>query len=204
MVANYKGSAAVQAGEAFDASPRNIDVRTTHKSLPNGMQLTLLPKSTRGNRVITQVVLRHGTEATLTGKVIVAQLTTGMLSRGTTSLTRQQVKDSLDKLKAQVNIGGGGNIVVATIETVRDNVLPALELVAQELRYPRFDVAEFDKLKQENLAQIEQAKSEPIFLAQTTMLRTLSPKPKGNPLYIPSADETIADLNAATVDQVKA
>ncbi|HEU4995388.1 MAG TPA: pitrilysin family protein [Gemmatimonadaceae bacterium] len=204
MVANYRGTVAVQAGEAFDASPRNIDARTTHKALANGLQLTLLPKSTRGNRVITQIALRHGTEATLTGKVTISQLTTAMLSRGTTTLTRQQVKDSLDKLKAQVNILGGGNNVVANIETVRDNVLPALELVVQELRTPRFDASEFDKLKQENLAQIEQAKSEPIFLAQTTLFRALSPKPKGSPLYVPTADETIADLNAATLDEVKA
>src|SRR5207237_3601838 len=68
MVADYKGGAVVQAGEAFDASPRNIDSRTTHTALPNGMQLTLLPKQTRGNSVVAQIVLRHGTEASLTGK----------------------------------------------------------------------------------------------------------------------------------------
>ena len=204
MVADYKGSAVVQAGEAFDASPRNIDTRTTHKALPNGMQLTLLPKQTRGSRVITQIVLRHGTETTLTNNGTVAQLTAALLSRGTTALTRQQVKDSLDKLKAQVSIGGGGNNVVVNVETLRDNFLPVLDLVAQQLRTPRFDAAEFDKLKQENLAQVEQQKTEPIVLAQLTLLRKLSPKPKGHPLYVPSMEEAIADITAATLDQVKA
>src|SRR5204863_332998 len=51
MVADYKGKAAVQAGEAFDASPRNIDARTTHAVLPNGAQLTPLPKQTRGKQL---------------------------------------------------------------------------------------------------------------------------------------------------------
>src|SRR5207237_1277717 len=137
-----KGGAVVQAGEAFDASPRNIDSRTTHTALPNGMQLTLLPKQTRGNSVVAQIVLRHGTEASLTGKSTIADFTASMLSRGTTALTRQQVKDSLDKLKAQVRIGGSTNNVLVSIETLRENFLPVLDLVAQELRSPRFDAAE--------------------------------------------------------------
>ena len=204
MVADYKGGAVVQAGEVFEATPRNIDARTRHVALANGMQITLLPKQTRGNRVVAQVQLRYGTEQSLTGKVFVSQMTAGMLSRGTAALTRQQVKDSLDKLKAQVAIGGGGNNVTASIETVRDNFLPVLELVAQELRTPRFDSSEFDKLKQENLAQVEQIRTEPIAIAQTTLLRTMTPKPRGHPLYVPTLDETIAEIKAVTLAQVKA
>lgn len=205
MVADYTGSVpAVQTGEAFDASPRTIDARTSHRSLPNGMQLTFLPKQTRGNRVIAQIVLRYGTEASLTNRTTIAPLVSGMLSRGTTTMTRQQVKDSLDKMKAQVSFAGGGNNLTANIETLRDNLLPVLELVTQELRSPRFDQAEFDKLKQEHLAQIEQARSEPIALAQLALLRRLQPKPKAHPLYVPSIEEAIADLSAVTLDQVRA
>ena len=39
------------AAEAFDASPANIDARTQRLSLPSGMQVALLPKSTRGQAV---------------------------------------------------------------------------------------------------------------------------------------------------------
>ena len=204
MVADYKGGAVVQAGEAFDASPRNIDLRTTHSALPNGMQLTLLPKQTRGNRVVAQIVLRHGTEASLMGKGTIAEFTAAMLSRGTTALTRQQVKDSLDKLKAQVNIGGSANNATVRIETLRDNFVPVLDLVAQELRSPRFDATEFDKLKQENLTQIEQVKTEPQLVASVTLQRKLQPRPKGHVLYVSTPDESIAEINTVTIDQLKA
>jgi zinc protease len=204
MVADYKGSAVVQAGEAFDASPRNIDARTKRAALPNGMQLTLLPKQTRGNRVVAQIALRHGTEETLTGKAQTPQFVTSLLSRGTTALTRQQVKDSLDKLKAQVFMGGAGNNVLVSIETLKENFVPVLDLVAQQLRSPRFDAEEFEKLKQERLAQIEQIKSEPQFLANIALQRKLNPKPKGNPLYTSTAEEQIADINAVTLEQVRA
>jgi zinc protease len=204
MVADYKGKASVQAGEAFDASPANIDARTARTSLPNGAQLTLLPKQTRGNRVVAQVVLRVGSEQTLTGRVTASQLAAAMLSRGTTTLTRQQVKDSLDKLKAQVTIVPGGNNVVTTIETVRDNFIPVLALVAEELRHPRFDSAEFETLKQEQITQLAQVKSEPIVVTQLTLLRKLMNKPKGHPLYVATADESIAEITAATLAEAKA
>lgn len=204
MVADYKGSAVVQAGEAFDASPRNIDARTKRSALPNGMQLSLLPKQTRGNRVVAQIVLRHGTETTLAGKNQVASFTAALLSRGTTVLTRQQVKDSLDKLKAQVFMGGATNNLNVNIETLREYLLPVLDLVAQQLRSPRFDADEFTKLKQERLAQIEQIKTEPGFLASIAAQRKLNPQPKGHVLYASTPDEQIADISAVTLEQVQA
>ena len=63
---------------------------------------------------------------------------------------------------------------------------------------------ELDKLKKERLGQLEQVKSEPALLAQIAMQRKLLVKPKGHPMYTPTVDELLADLNAVTVDDVKA
>ena len=203
-VAGYKGREAMSVGEAFDATPANIDARTKRYVLPNGTQVQLLPKETRGDRVVANLVLRHGTVQTLQGKGEIASTTAAMLSRGTTALTRQQVTDSLAKLKAQVNIFGGVNNVNVNIQTTRDNFLPALDLAMQQLRNPRFDAQEFDNLKRQNLSQLEQIKQEPGFLAQVALSRRLQPFPKGHVLYNSTPDEQIADINAVTLDQVKA
>lgn len=204
LVASYKGSEVVQTGEAFDASPANIDARTKRATLPNGMHLTMIPKSTRGNNVSARVVLRHGTEASLTGKGMVPAITTAMLDRGTTALTRQQVQDSLAKLKAQVNIGGAGNNAVVSIQTTRPNLIAVLDLVGHVLRNPKFDAEELDKLKKERLAQLEQVKSQPAAVAQLDLLKKLQPRPKGHPLYTSSIDEQIADISAVTAEAVRA
>lgn len=204
ILAGYKGGEVVQAGEAFDASPKNIDARTKRTTLANGMQLTMVPKLTRGNRVNALIVLRHGNEQSLTGKGQVPAFATAMLDRGTTALTREQVRDSLSKLKAQVFIGGAGNSAQATIETTRPNLLAVLDLVAQQLRSPRFDANELDKLKKERLAGIEQAKSQPQYLGQVSIQRKLMPMAKGHPLYTSTADELIADINAVTAADIKA
>lgn len=203
MVADYKGREVVAAGEAFDATPANIDARTKRSTLPNGMELSLLPKETRGNRVVANITLRLGTPESLFGKGQVASLTAGLLSRGTTDLTREQVKDSLDKLKAQVFIGGATNNLAARIETVRENFIPVLNLVTQQLRSPRLDPEEFEKLKLERLAALEQNKSEPSFLGSVALNRRLTPVEKGHILYAASPDEQIADISAATLDEVK-
>jgi zinc protease len=203
LVGNYKGRATVAAGEAFDPSPRNIEARSQRIRLANGAHMTLLPKETRGDLVLVQITTRHGTEQTLAGKTAVAAVTRDMLSRGTTALTREQVKDSLDKLKARVNFFGATNSVVANVETMRSNLIPTLELVAQQLQSPRFDQGEFEKLKQERLAQLEQSKSEPQFVGSVALGKRLNPYPKGHVLYASSPDEQIADLTAVTLDQVK-
>lgn len=204
MVAGYAGHEVVQAGEAFDASPTNIDARSARSALPNGMQLTLLAKQTRGTRVLAELTLRFGSEQTLMGQAAASGLLSALLSRGTTQLTRQQVSDSLDRLKAQVYIGGGVNNAVVDVETTRPNLLPVLELIAQEVRSPRFDADELEKLKRERLAGIESSRSEPAVLARNAFRRALKPRAKGHPLYVPTIDEQIADINAVSLDQIKA
>ncbi len=48
IVKDYKGDAAIAAGEAFDPSPANLESRTKRSKLPGGMKMALLPKKTRG------------------------------------------------------------------------------------------------------------------------------------------------------------
>ncbi len=203
MVASYTGHAVVAAGETFDPSPANIDSRTKHVTLANGMRLSLLSKQTRGNTVYAQLVARYGDVASLTDKGMVSSLMASMLSRGTAALTRQQVKDSLDQLKARVSIAPGGNNIVVNVETTHDRLPAVLALVASQLQTPRFDPAEFEKLKQEQLAQVEAGRKEPQVLAIAAAQQRIQPYPKGHPMHVNSPDENITDLNAATLDQVR-
>src|SRR6185369_13113932 len=64
--------------------------------------------------------------------------------------------------------------------------------------------AELENLRQENLAGLEQVKSEPQQVGSIALARALMPMPKGHPLYTPTIDEQIVDYKAVTLDQVKA
>lgn len=203
LVKDYKGEAVMAQGEAFDPSPANIDSRTTKVEKPNTIELALLPKQTRGNVVSARMSLRFGDEKSLQNKATVASLTAAMLDKGTTTKTRQQIKDELDQLKARVNFFGGGSQAGVNVEATRDNLVEVMKLAADILKNPAFDQAEFEKLKQEQLAQIEAQRSEPQAIAINEYRRATSPYPKGDIRYVATFDEEIADIKAVTLDQVK-
>ncbi len=203
MVKGYTGAAAVQAGEAFDPSPANVEARTKRSTLASGMKLALLPKKTRGASVRGTISIHFRDVASLTGKSAIADLTTDMLERGTAKKTRQQIQDEIDRLKARIRVSGGSGTVSATIETTRENLPKVLDLVAEILEEPSFPAAELEILRQENLAQIDQMKTEPQAVAQTAFMRRMRSYPKGDPRYTPTPEESLEEYKAATLDQVK-
>jgi zinc protease len=199
---DYKGDATVSEGEAFDPSPANIEARTA-RSTAGGLKLALLQKKTRGGKVVAQMTLRYGDEKSLMNRSTAAQLAGAMLMRGTAKHTRQQIQDELDRLKARATVIGGPTQASVTIETTRENLPAVMRLAAEILREPSFPASEFELLKQEQLASIEQNKSEPTQVAFTAFSRTLSPFPKGDVRYITTSEEDVADVNAVTLDQAK-
>lgn len=204
LVRDYKGQQAIAQGEAFDATPANIDARTTRGALPNGMRLTTLPKRTRGAVVQGSLVLRFGTVESLTGRRVPGAIAGAMLMRGTLDRTRQQMKDTLDKLKARVSVSGTGRSANASFTVRRENLVPTMRLVAEMLRRPAFDAKEFETLRTERLAAIEAGRSDPQALAITALQRVTAPADRAHPLYVPTLDEAAADWTAATVEQAKA
>jgi zinc protease len=201
--ANYKGNAVLAEGEVFDPSTTNVEKRTTRNALTNGFKMALLPKSTRGNTVNAVINIRFGTEQTLANRTTAAQMMGTLIDRGTKTHTRQQLADEFDKLKSQVRVGSAGNNMSVSIETTRPNLMPTLRLVAEMLRTPSFDAKEFELSRTEQVAGLEQNKSEPGMLASIALQRTLQPWPKGHPLYVGTVDEQIADLKGVKLEEVK-
>jgi zinc protease len=194
LVKDYKGQALVSQGESFDASPANIDKRTVRGDLQGGLKLSFITKKTRGNTITAQLALHFGDEKNLNGHAMAAQMAGQML-----------IKDEFDRLKAQVNIFGSTTGATAMIQTTRENLKPVLDLVAEILKEPNFPQTEFDQLKQQRLAGLESQKSEPQVLASLAQARHISSAyPKGDPRYVPTMDEQIADAKAVTLDEAKA
>src|SRR5690606_34570660 len=165
LLKDYKGEEQVAQGEAFDATPENIENRTTKVKLSNGLELAMLPKKTRGNVVSAQMTVRFGDEQSLKNKGALPSLTASMLNKGTTNRTRQQIKDELDRLNARVGIVSSANQVTLSIETIKDNLPAVIKIVSDILKNPIFDGEELEKLRQEQIAMIESQRSEPQAIA---------------------------------------
>ena len=203
LVRDYKGDAAVVAGEAFDASPANLESRTKRSTLSSGMKMALLRKKTRGATVVGSMTLRFGDPTSLAGKDVPADMSADMLMRGTSKRARQEIQDELDRLKARMSVGGRTGQATLFFETIRENLPAVMRLAAEILREPAFPEKEFEELRQENLAAIEEQRSEPESVGGNAYDRHMNPYPKGDVRYVETLEETLENYKAATLEQAK-
>ena len=206
VMKDFKGGDAVAAGENFEVSPENIDKRTSIATLPGkaGLRTALLPKSTRGGKVVALIALRQGDEKTLFGKDVVGAATASMLSRGTERLTREQLASAFEQLQTTWEVGGDAQGATLRLETTRANLAPSIALATEVLRTPRFDAAEFEQMKAAWISGIEESRSEPKALLQQRIERHGNPYPKGDVRYAMTFDETLAEIRTLKLDDLRA
>ncbi|HEV3215056.1 MAG TPA: pitrilysin family protein [Vicinamibacterales bacterium] len=222
LLKSYTPEIHLDAGEALDPSPGSLEKRiqrTTLGGLPGpgaragGFRLALLPKGTRGSRAQASLTLRFGDERSLAGRNAAAQMADALLMRGTKNRSRQQIQDEMQKLNATITVGGGGGrggsadaalgSVTASISTTSDNLVPALRLAVEILREPAFAAADFEQIRQQQIAQIERGRTEPGILVAQALQAHLSPFPRSDVRHVRTIDEEIEDLTNLTLDDVR-
>ncbi len=199
----YHGNPNFMAGETFDASPENIQKRTQWITPSDGMKWALLPKRTRGGTVHAQINLHFGTADALNGKGRVGGIVGLLLDKGTADLSREAIQDRFTALKAQVSFSGSATGANVTIETVRENLPATLAMVAKILRNPQFPENEFKQVREAELADIEEGRSDPQTQASNALGRYFNRHPRGDIRYTSTFDESMEDVNAVTLEQVK-
>ncbi len=204
LVTGYVGGEAVAKGEAFDSSPKNIDARSRRITLPNGAKLVLLSKKTRAETVKLSLELRYGSVQSLSGQMPIAGTTAGLLTRGTKKLSYKEFRNTLEKLRAQIEVSADTQSVYADVEVKRPQLAEVLAILGDVLKEPAFDAKEFEIARSERLARMERMKDEPMALGPTELSRALAPFPKEHPLYVPTIAERMAATKAVTLEQVKA
>ncbi len=203
LVSDYKGKELIAQGEEFDPDFANIEKRTSKVVEKSGMKVAYLPKQNRGDAVNASITLRYGTPANLVGKSAVAELTAAMIDKGTTTMTRQAIQDKLDEIKARVSVFGGLSSMSFSVETTNQNLPQVLDLVGDMAHNPAFTKEEFEKLKNERIASMEEQLSEPQAIAGHKMESLTSPYPKSDVRYVMTMTEKIDAIKAVTLDDVK-
>jgi zinc protease len=202
VLKDFKGSATVAQGEAFDASPENIESRLQRSSI-NGLKLALLPKKTRGATVQGVLALHFADLESTKNRSRAASMAGSMLMRGTKTHTRQQIQDELDRLKTRMFVGGGATGARVTFETQRENLPAAFKLMAEILREPSFPENEFEQLKNSSLSGSEQALREPQAIGMVTLRQHLFPYEKGDIRRTSLPQEDIDETKAVTLADTK-
>lgn len=204
VLKDYKGRGAVAAGEQLDPDPMKIESRVRRQELPGGMKVALLPKKSRQQMVSLRLVLRYGDEQSLRGKSTAAEVLPDLMRRGTKQMSRQQIDDALDGYHATLRASGGPGEMTFSMSVERPHLADALEVLRQVVREPSLPADEFDIMKRETLAGLEQARTEPAVLARTFIAQKLNPYNKDDPRYQPTLPEQLERFQALKLDDVKA
>ncbi|MDQ2070733.1 M16 family metallopeptidase [Natronospira bacteriovora] len=191
------------AGEAFEATPENVHARLVHAELSNGMRVSMLPKQTRGDRVVGTLVLRMGDEDSLRGQRVAGNMTAAMLMRGTRERDRQGISDRLDELQSSLSVSGGVNRAVTSIDTQQDKLTDVLGLGAEILKQPAFDESEFRELRRSRINALRDAMTQPQQRAFNVLGQAMGSRDSDHPQYAASLEEELAAVEALDLAALK-
>lgn len=203
LLDGYKGKEVGEKKADFETSIANIKKNTVYGKLSNGAKYALLEKPTKGDKVTASISLRMGDENSLMNKAAIVPVVARMFKTGTTTKTKKQIADELDKLKTDISFSPSSNGVVITLNSDKKNLPAALALLEDMLRRPAFNAEEFEKVKLEMKAGIESQKSDPFNVAYEKLMQLTTKYPKGHPFYASTTDEDLEALANVKLDDVK-
>ena len=219
LVDGYKGRQLdAESSEAADVHPLAIEARVQRPEPVGGVKLAFLPKKTRGESVHLQLTLHYGTAENLKGLNDAAAFLQPLMSRETKTLNRQQIQDALDKNFAR--LGGGGGMgrgrrgggggggptlgsVSFSVQTRRANLAAVLEILRQILREPTLPARDFEVMKNERIAGLEEGRTDPFSLGGNRLQRLMSHYPSDDVRYVPTVEEHIERLKKTSLEQVQ-
>ncbi len=136
------------------------------------------------------------------GDALLQVLAVQLLDKGTRDRDRFAIAEVLEDRGAQIQFTSEALRVSFRGRALREDVPEVLQIMAEELRRPLFDVTEFDKAKVQYTASLQRALESTTTQAAGALSRRLYGT--AHPNYAPPVQETIARLDALTVEPVRA
>jgi zinc protease len=133
-------------------------------TLSNGLQV-VFARATAIPQVRFNLLLDAGYAADQFGVPGTASLAMAMLDEGTRTRDAIAISDELAALGANLLTGSNLDMSAVTLETLKDKLDPALAVFADVILNPSFPRADFERLKRQRLAQIQQEKADQVGMA---------------------------------------
>lgn len=202
LVKDYAGRDDSSKGEVFNVAPDAIEARIKRSTI-EGVKVALLPKKNRGGTVTMMLRLRYGSAKSLFGMSQACDFLPNLMTRGTKSLTSEQIADKLDELQTTLHASGGPGEATFLIQSKRDNLADVVDLLRQILREPTLPGAELDLLKQRRESELEEQASEPQALAPRLISQKMNPYPAGDVRHQPSLTDELKLVKQVDLSAVK-
>ena len=145
------------------------DVATTR--LANGIPLRTVVPKTPLPLVTAMVVLKAGETASPAGQAGLAFLTSAALEGGTTARSGKELAHALEEIGASFGGATGWDSTTVAVSCLAEHLPLAMGLLAEMVRSPAFEHAEFDRFKAQRLAGARQRLMDPATLAKDAHAR---------------------------------
>ena len=132
--------------------------------LENGMEVFVVEKPELP-KVAVSLATRAGSVADSTAKSGLASMTRRLMRRGTTKRDALQIDETLGSLGTSLGGGVGKENASMSMEVLKRNLAPAMEVMADVVLNPSFPAAEFDREKKLALDGLAQAANNPNSIA---------------------------------------
>ncbi|WP_419869645.1 M16 family metallopeptidase [Chryseobacterium sp. CT-SW4] len=202
LVKGYQGKALEKEPAPFEASIANIKKNLKEGKLSNGMKYGLIHKELKGGKVQGAFRFRIGNEKDLQGKNAIGSITAALLKSGTTTRTKEQIQDELDRMKSSVNIYVYGQNLIVNLTTYKQYYPDVMSILQDMLTNSIFPDNELAKTVTETNTWLEGQLKDPNAIANNELQRLASPYPKSSIFYVPSLQEQIDDNKKVTKAQV--
>lgn len=172
--------------------------RTT---LSNGLEVVLARRDAVPV-VNLRLIVDAGYAADQGGVAGTASLAMSMLDEGTETRDALQISDELQRLGATLGAGSSLDASTVTMSALQENLDASLELFADVALNPSFPEEDFQRLKRQQIAQIQQEKAQPVGMALRVMPKLMygDDHAYGNPL---TGSGTEATTEAMSRDDVR-
>ncbi|MBP9865483.1 MAG: insulinase family protein, partial [Candidatus Omnitrophica bacterium] len=182
------------APESFD---KRLSERVT-SNLVNGIRVLTI--KTPIEKVVTITGSIEGAGQAYSSNPVLPEMVVNMLDEGTQRRNKFEIARLLERCGAQVAFQIGHKRASFKARCLAKDVPLVMELVSEQLRYPLFDAAEFEKQKQRLEVDITHAMSSTSDQAESSLSRLIYPE--GHPYYEPPFEDQLEALKKLTRDDL--
>ena len=159
-------------------------------SLKNGIKV-LAALNAETPTVAIQMRIEAGQRNESVAQLGLASLTAAMMNESTLQSTNEEISNELQKLGSSVGFSAGNLSTTLTIRSLSQNIDRTLEIAAERLLQPKFDEADFNRVKAQMLEGIRQSQKQAGVIADVAYQ-----------MVIYGGENSFSYLNAGTEESV--
>jgi zinc protease len=178
-------------------TPRPYDFPSVERfTLPNGVRVVVADLPGRP-LVSASLVMRNGAADEPPAHAGATVLAARAMSEGTARYDAISFVEATERLGASIHADAGWDATSVSVDVPLERLEPALELLAEVLLHPTFPEAEVDRLRDERLNDLLQARADPRRRAEEAFAATIYEG--ASPYHRPAGGtrETVAELSHA-------